>query len=299
MLRRLAAVLLFSVLLFVAARGQADRVRELAPGVYFWQGDRDKRQPANCTWVVFKDYVLVIDANFPWGAREILPAIKSTTSKPIRFLFDTHYHGDHAYGNSLFADAGATIICSEVCAEELRTKGARGWNNWKDPEHSLAGARLEPPAITFTDGMVFDDGKQRVEITRVGPAHSKGDAVAYLPKQRIVVTGDLCVTWRSGNNVADADADHANWIKVLERISHWDVMTVIPGHGTPAAVSSLMQQREYLSDMLNQVQAGKRAGKSADELAKEIDLSKHGSLGANAEANASSVRAVYRRLGPG
>ena len=53
---------LFTVLLFVAARGQGPAVRELAPGVYFWQGDHDLKQPANCTWIVFKDYVLVVNA---------------------------------------------------------------------------------------------------------------------------------------------------------------------------------------------------------------------------------------------
>jgi len=294
---RVAAILTFAALLFVAARGDVDRVRELAPGVYFWQGDHDKRQPANSTWVVFKDYVLVIDANFPWGAREFLPRIKIITNKPIRFVFDTHYHGDHAYGNSLFVDSGATIVCSEVCAEELRTKGAKGWNNWSDQTHSLAGARLEPPTVTFTDGMVFDDGTQRVEITRIGQAHSKGDAVAYLPKYKILVTGDVCVTWTYGNNVADADADHAHWLQALDRLSGWDVNIVIPGHGSPAAAPALRQQRAYVADMLDQVRAGKRAGKSADELATAIDLSKHGSLGGNAEANAASIRAMYRKIG--
>src|SRR5438067_307514 len=116
---RMFAAFLFAFLLFVVARAQTDRVRQLAPDVFFWQGDPDQREPANCTWIIFKDYVLVIDANFPWGAREILPRIKATTSKPIRFVFDTHYHGDHAFGNSIFTDAGASIICSADCAEEL------------------------------------------------------------------------------------------------------------------------------------------------------------------------------------
>jgi cyclase len=293
---RVTVILAFSLLLYLAARGDADRAREIAPGVYFWQGDPDKRQPANCTWIVFKDYVLVIDANFPWGAREIIPRIKASTSKPIRFVFDTHYHSDHSFGNSLFVDAGATIVCSEVCAEELRTKGARGWTTWKDPAHSLDGARLELPTITFSDGMVFDDGTQRVEITRLGPAHSKGDAVAYLPKRKILITGDLCVNWAEGNNVSDADGDHANWLRALDRMGTWDIQTVIPGHGTPGDATILRRQRDYLADMLDQVRAGKSAGKSADQLAGEIDLSKHGSFAVNREANATSIRAMYRRL---
>jgi cyclase len=293
---RLFSIFTFALLLLVAAWAQTNRVKELAPGVFFWQGDPDQRQPANCTWVVFKDYVLVIDANFPWGARDILPKIKATTNKPIRFVFDTHYHSDHTFGNSIFTDAGASIVCSEVCAEELRTKGAKGFANWNDKAHPLTGAHFEPATITFSDGMVFDDGTHRVEITRVGPGHSKGDSVAYLPKEKILVTGDLCVTWNSGNNVADADADHDNWLRALDRMDKWDVTTVIPGHGTPAAHAALRSQREYLSDMLNAVRAGKLAGKSADQLTSEIDLSKHGNLAANKAGNATSIRAMYKRL---
>lgn len=298
MLKRAAAAVAFAVLLFYADGAEGDRVRELAPGVYFWQGDAEKREPANCTWVIFKDYVLVIDANFPWGAREILPRIKASTNKPIRFVFDTHYHGDHSYGNSVFTDAGASIICSEACAEELRTKGANGWDNWKDKAHPLTGARLEPATINFESKLVLDDGTQRVEMTRVGPGHSKGDAVAYLPKQKILVTGDLCVTWSTGNNIGDADADPANWVRALAKLEQWDITTVIPGHGPPATRSALISQREYLADMLNQVTEGKREGKTADQLAQSVILNRHGTWGASATGNATAIRAVYKKLGP-
>jgi cyclase len=293
---RIVAALTFALLLFFNARGQGNRVSQLAPGIYFWQGDRDKREPANCTWVVFKDYVLVIDANFPWGAREILPEIKRTTPKPIRFVFNTHYHGDHSTGNSLFVDTGATVVCSQACDGELRTKGAKAWTNMKgDPEHSMEGTRFEAASITFSNEMVFDDGTHRVELSRLGPGHSSGDAVAYLPKEKILVTGDLCVTWAFGNNVADADADYDNWLRALDKMASWDVKTVIPGHGTPSAPPALRVQHEYLADMLKQVRAGIHAGKSADELAK-INLSKDGFIAGDAEANANSIRAMYRHL---
>ncbi len=63
---------------------------------------------------------------------------------------------------------------------------------------------MELPVLTFSEGMVFDDGTERVEITRVGPTHSHGDAVAYLSKEKILVSGDLVVTWTAGNNLGDA-----------------------------------------------------------------------------------------------
>src|SRR5690242_3833804 len=132
--------------------------REIAAGVYVFPGDREKREPANLTLVVFKDFALVIDGNFPWGARERLPKIKSVTDKPIRYVFDTHYHGDHAYGNSIYVDQGATVVLSEASDQELRTKGEKAWKNWKDSQHPLSGARVEPATITFSDKVVFDDG---------------------------------------------------------------------------------------------------------------------------------------------
>jgi cyclase len=274
----------------------SSRVRELAPGVYEWQGDRDKREPANATWVIFKDYVFLVDANFPWGAREILSAIKSTTDKPIRYVFNTHYHADHSFGNSLYADLGATVICTEACASEVKTKGAASWANWKDTQHSLEGARLLPPAITFSDRLVFDDGTQRVELIRFGPSHSKGDGVAYLPGQKILATGDLCVTWGFGNNVGDADANYDNWLRALQEMASWEPRIVVPGHGPISDRSALLADRDYLADMRQQVRAGISAGKTAEELAAQINLSSHGTIAGDANANATSVRAMYKHL---
>src|SRR5262245_16703780 len=122
-MKRLIAALAFGVLLLLAAAPNHP-VRQLAPGVYSWQGDTTLRQPANCTWVILKGYVFVIDANFPWSAREILPDSKKTTHTPIRYVFDTHYHSDHTFGNSVWVDAGASISCSQDCANERASKGA-------------------------------------------------------------------------------------------------------------------------------------------------------------------------------
>ena len=103
-MRRIVIVGVFAALLFVALGQQAEnpagRVRQLAPGVFSRQGDRDRRQPANTSWVVFRDYVVVIDANTPWAIREILPEIRKTTDKPVRYVFDTHYHWDHTWGTA-------------------------------------------------------------------------------------------------------------------------------------------------------------------------------------------------------
>ena len=309
-MKRITVAALFALLLIVVAHSQEQRVTQLAPGVFFWQGDTAIRRPANCTWVIFRDYVLVIDANFPWGAREILPEIKRTTNKPIRFVFNTHYHADHSFGNGIFMEAGATIVCSRECGAESRSKGEADWRNQvinrgqrpNASEHDKAVMeetrakeyRLEQPTLLFEDRLAFDDGERRVELIRVGPGHTIGDAVAYLPKERILATGDLCVNWTSGNNVGDRDADPDNWVRVLDRLAQWDVKTVVPGHGRLGTTETLRGQQAYLADIVAQVRAGLQAGKTADQVAQEVNLSKHQPWGANAGAN--SVRAVYRKL---
>ena len=167
-MRRSFALAVFATFLVCAFRVSSQeapsaRVRQLAPGVFYWQGDLATRRQTNCAWVVFRDWVLVIDANFPWGAREILADLKKTTAKPVRFVFDTHYHADHAYGNTVFVEAGAAVVCSEDCAWESRSKGPR------DVASQAKGSSepLEHPSVRFETRMVFDDGDKRVELTKV------------------------------------------------------------------------------------------------------------------------------------
>lgn len=181
---------------------------------------------------------------------------------------------------------------------ESRSKGQAAWNrNKAEGEFSLKSYFLAHPTVTFPQKMVFDDGEHRVEMIKVGPGHSKGDSVAWLPKEKILFTGDLCVNWKFGNNAADADADHMNWVKALETMAGWGVKTVAVGHGTLGDVSTLRTQAAYLADMWKQVSEGKKRGKTADELAKAIDLTKHQPVGADVERNAVAIRAMFLKAG--
>ena len=161
----------------------------------------------------------------------------------------------------------------------------------------MAGYRREFPSLTFDQRIVFDDGEHRVELVKMGPAHTAGDGVAYLPKEKILVTGDLFVhgnPW--GNNVADPHADYDKWLTVLDTLASWDIKTVIPGHGELATTATLKQQRAFLADMLAQVRRGINAGKSKEKLLNEIDLSKHPVYGANTVSIQRSIRAMYDKL---
>ncbi len=300
-MKRLSLAAAFAALVVCAflrdAASQSNFVQQLAPGVYYRAADREHNIIANAGWIVFRDYVLAIDANYPWGARAILPDIRKTTNKPIRYVFDTHYHADHSFGNSVWVDAGATVICSRECREESLAKNPAAWAAAEKATgaNSLNGVRLEHPQIAFYDKLVFDDGEHRVEITRVGPGHTRGDSIAYLPKEKILFTGDLCVNF-AGNNIADPDADPDNWLRVLDDLTQKDVRILIPGHGGRGSTETLRGQRAYLADMIDQVRAGVAKGATADQLAQEMDLSRHNPWGQDKTRNTVSIRAVYAKL---
>jgi len=291
---------LFAFITFISLTSiaQSKPVRELAPGVYYYFGDEKQQKSANCTWIVFKDYVLAIDANYPWGAEEILQEIRKTTSKPVKFVFNTHYHHDHTFGNAIFADAGATIVSTAKTAEEMRSLGQYEWDHGSGYSgRNMKGYRREFPSLLFNDTIVFDDSIHRVELIRMGPAHTGGDGVAFLPKEKILVTGDLFINGNPwGNNVADADADYDKWLDVLETMAGWNVTIVIPGHGEPATTEQLKNQRLYLKDMLDQVRKGIKSGKTKEQLIIEVDLSKHPVYGENKVSIKRSVGDMYDKL---
>lgn len=278
------------------SHAQTRSVHQIAPGVFTRIGDRDARQPANTSWIEFRNFVVVIEANTPWGLRDILPEIKKTTSKPIRYVFDTHYHWDHTQGNSVMTDDGVTVVCSQDCASELAVKGKTEWDQMsKNAEYSLAPYRLQQPSVVFGDFMAIDDGERRLELRRVGPAHTIGDAVAFLTKENILFTGDLCVNWRAGNYVADRDADPQHWVQVLNDLATWEVKTVVPGHGELGTVATLRAQSAFLDDLWTQVATGKKAGKTLEQLLKDVNLSKHGDFAADERQNQSAIRAVFQK----
>ncbi|MGC3943989.1 MAG: MBL fold metallo-hydrolase [Chryseolinea sp.] len=287
---------LFVLSAWHSSRGQNQTARELAPGVFYYFGDELKHRSANCVWVVFKDYVVVIDANYPWAAKEILQEIRKTTDKPVRFVLNTHYHHDHSFGNGVFVDAGATIVSTTAAANEMKTLGKKEWSENYSGQ-PLDGFTQVLPSLTFDSTLIFDDGIHRIEFVRMGPAHTQGDAVAYLPHESILITGDLFVNGNPwGNNVADPDADYDRWVKVLDTLFSWSVKTIVPGHGEITSSATLTLQRDYLADMLAQVIQCIRKGKSVDETVRSVNLSSYPGYGTNKISTDRSVRAMYQHL---
>jgi glyoxylase-like metal-dependent hydrolase (beta-lactamase superfamily II) len=251
-----------------AAVSQIDTVKELAPGVYFHEGDLRGKGHCNNGWVIFKDYVLVLDANFPSGALEIIPKIKAQTDKPIRFAFDTHHHGDHAYGNQVWVDHGAVPVAHENVLAEMRKYetglfgGPPGrWEGEATQRADMRATRLTPPSLLYRDVMIFDDGTHRVELRYFGVGHTHGDGFAWLPKERILFTGDAAV---NGPFNYMGDGDSAAWIETLARAQSLTPAIVAPGHGPSGDGGILEAQRQFFLALRAEVE--KRRALPSDQV---------------------------------
>src|SRR5262249_28903690 len=204
---------------------------------------------SNNIWVEFEDFVVVIDANFPKEAGDVIAAVKKTTTKPIRYVFHTHHHGDHAYRHALFARAGAGLVAQAHCAARLRLKGAEEFKKaGEGPTGRKDGAEstLKVPNVVFDDKLVLEDSKQRVEFLFLGHAHTPGDGVAYLPRHKILCTGDACV---NGAFNFMGHSDSASWIRALERMQQLDVKIVCLGHGPLTGKEVIEKQKRYFVEL--------------------------------------------------
>jgi cyclase len=282
---------------------QFNEVKEIAPSVFFRYSSisaTDQTVPfggSNNIWVVFKDYVVVFDANFPKEAGDVLAAVRKTTDKPVRYVIDSHHHGDHAYGNAVFAAAGANVIASANADRWLREKGpkefadaGRGPTGRKDVRDSS----LKAPDVILDQKLVLDDGTQRVEILFLGHAHTPGDVVAFLPKHGLLCTGDACV---NGAFNYSGHADTASWVKVLEKMQQLDVKRICPGHGPVAGKDLLEKQKRYWVELRQHVRKGIDAGQEFADIRKGLDLPWYKEwTGVEARSRDENVRRVYDEL---
>lgn len=269
----LLLVILGLVLIQHSATPQVNEVKQLAPGVYFHEGDLLGKHHCNNGWVIFDDYVVVIDANFPSGAQEVIPKIRAQTSKPIRFVFDTHHHGDHAYGNQIWVDSGATPVSQEGVVEEMKKyeSGYYGgkpgrWEQAAAEREDVKNSRLKPPTLLYRDLMIFDDGKHRVELLWFGVGHTRGDGFAWLPKEKILFTGDMCV---NGPYNFMGDGDSAEWIETLTRAQMLGATAIAPGHGPLADGNLLEEQKQFFIALRAEV--GKIRTKPPEQAQKQVE----------------------------
>src|SRR5436305_2523985 len=183
-----------------------------------------------------------------------------------------------------------------MTAEDSRTRNTPSWG--KDTgvgEQSLKLYSLVHPQLTFNDSVTISDGSRRLELIKVGPGHTRGDAVAWLPAERIVFTGDLCTT-RAQNNLADPGMSPDGWLHILDRLAAMNPAIVVPGHGRDGTVEVLKGQRAYLAAVFDAVKAGIARGAGENEIYNAIDWPKYKPWSDDEKRNHVAVAAMYKKF---
>jgi glyoxylase-like metal-dependent hydrolase (beta-lactamase superfamily II) len=267
-------VSLAALALFVARSDAApETIRLIAPGVWFREGDMEQGH-CNNVIIEMKDYLVVIDANFPSGARGALADCKRLSpNKPVKYVFDTHHHGDHIYGNAVWTQAGSTTIAFPGVAAEMKRLEPARWlaaaQSRPDVAEMHRDAPEPPQQDIFQPQFVLNDGQRKIEFLHFGWAHTRGDGFAYLPKEEVLCTGDAVVNGPYNNT---RDANIGNWPTVLRAAQKLKVKSVLPGHGAPGGRELLIGQEQFLVELYKAVKAGVDQGKSAEELQASVSL---------------------------
>jgi cyclase len=182
-------------------------------------------------------------------------------------VFDTHHHGDHAYGNAIWTAQGATTLAYAGVSEELARFEPKRWVETAKSRPDVAEMKQagpETPKQTFSKSpFVLKDGTREIRFQHFGWAHTRGDGFVYLPKEKILCTGDAVV---NGPHNYTADANLANWPKVVRSAQQLTVDHVLPGHGEPGGKELLDGQIQFFVELNKAVQAAIGAGKTLTDL---------------------------------
>lgn len=279
-MKRLRALLLLG---FVSLAGLAlfvsrsdanpETVRIVAPGVWFREGDMDQGHCNNII-IEMKEYLIVVDANYPSGARATMEDVRRISKKPVKYVFDTHHHGDHLYGNSVWTEAGSTTLAFKEVGEELKRFEPARWMAAAQTRPDVAELKRdgpEPPKQDIDEPIyVLNDGSRKVEFRHFGWAHTRGDGFVYLPKEGVLATGDAVVNGPYNNT---ADAYIGNWPTVLRAAGKLKVKYILPGHGLFGGRELLTGQEQFMTELYKSVKDGIDAGKKLEDLGASAKLS--------------------------
>ena len=297
------AVTLFLTAPVLVAADKPYEVKPVADGVYAAIAPGAFNGRCNSAVVVFDDGVLVVDTDLtPSQARDMIAGVRKITSKPIKYVLNTHAHGDHSQGNQAYRQAfpDVEIIASAGTRRDLETRGAARakaavfaaaqavdkvkadlgaatgakkkelQEKLRQAETNLAELKtiqLVLPTLTFDRELTLNHASRAVEFICVGPAHSTSDVVVYLPKERVIITGDLLHGWTPYMG----DSSPYEWIRALDQVEKLDFGTIIPGHGDVFQGKDQFELwKQYLRDLMSETSDAWVQGASLDEAKKRV-----------------------------
>ena len=261
----LAAVLVLAAAATSALAQQQDfskveiKAEKVAEGVYMLTG-----AGGNIGLSVGRSGTYVIDDQFAPLTDKILAAIRAITPDPVRFVINTHLHGDHTGGNENLGKAGALVVAHENVRRRMSAEQFSATFNRTTPA-SPEGAL---PVVTFTEAVTFHWNGDEIRVHHVAPAHTDGDSIVRFVKADVVHMGDLFfnggypfIDTSSGGRVDGVIAAAGETLAAIGEKTR-----IIPGHGPLATRADLQSYRDTLALLRDRIAKLKAEGKSRDEV---------------------------------
>ncbi len=296
----------------MAAWTYSQGLHDLGNGSFAWLQPDGGWGWSNAGLVCDSGESLLIDTLFDLRlTREMLAAMRraAPAAERIGTLVNTHANGDHCYGNSLVS--GARIVASRASAEEMDELPPESMAGLMKNAAALGpggeflarcfapfefeGIHHTPPTETFCGELRLHVGAKPVVLLEVGPAHTKGDVLVWLPDDGVVFTGDILFI--DGTPIMWA-GPVGNWIAACERIAALGAGVVVPGHGPITDASGALRVRDYLIYVRDQTRRCFDAGLSPADAAREIALGRY-TAWRDAERIAVNVHTLYREWSGG
>jgi cyclase len=245
-------------------------LREIAPNVYAYFQAKGSWFRSNAGLIVGSEYAVVVDSLATVAlTQDFINEIRKVTDRPVRFMVNTHHHGDHVWGNHLFE--GATVICHNRCREQLLSTQMYdpAILNAYYPDFDFQGIQITPPDTTFDEALTMHIDGREIRLIHFKPAHTPGDILIYLPQERVIFAGDLLFLY---STPVGFEASFQGWIETLGTMSELDAIIYVPGHGPLCGNEGAHECREYLALIEKECHQRFNAGMSAYDAARDIDL---------------------------
>jgi glyoxylase-like metal-dependent hydrolase (beta-lactamase superfamily II) len=280
-------------LIAISAAAQNDRfdkvqikVHPVAGSVYMLEG-----AGGNIGVSVGEDGIVIVDDQFAPLAPKIKAALKGISDKPVRFVINTHWHGDHVGGNAQFGTE-STIIAQENVRERMKT-------GTKTTEHSVPPAPKEAlPIITFNDRASVHLNGEDIKAIHFAAGHTDGDSVIYFTKSNVIHMGDDFVTYGFPFVDLESGGSVEGMINAVEKViatAPADAK-VIPGHGPLSTVADMKPYAQMLHETLDKVAAGIKQGKTLDQLKQEKVLAGYEKWSGDFISTGKWIETVYHDL---
>jgi glyoxylase-like metal-dependent hydrolase (beta-lactamase superfamily II) len=290
-------------------------LHEVADGVHAYLQPDGTWGWSNAGLVVGAGASLLVDTLFDLRlTRDMLDSMAGLTgASPIATVVNTHANGDHCYGNQLVSGPGVEIVASEAATREIDEVQPALLADAVDADlpdplgaflrhafgpFALREVEMPPVTRSFSGELVLEAGGRPVHLLEVGPAHTQGDVVAWLPEDRVLFAGDILFI--GGTPIMWA-GPIGNWIAACQLIEGLAPAAIVPGHGPLTDVAGVRDVREYLELVRTEVVARHAAGLGPEEASREIDLVVNGTrFGSwtDRERLVVTVSAVWRELEP-